>query len=293
MSRKKAEGLDRLSHTFSKDLEFCEYLGATHAWRVGRLFVYVRWAQNYLPHIQEELHTMVARHFEPAHAEEAGFWTLSLVGGIFKDLSLVSYLAVRGLVSEAGFAVRRSLEHAGVLAHLWQDPTKAAFLSSPEDEDFRRAFVWEADKDRRAELKVRGIRKRFAPCTLAKAMSQLYSILSAYTVHGGSPNQLVTSEIMPTRLSCMLVNRPDPFVKDLTRDLEILGNGCEMLCVEVVFVHATFGKRYGVRPSKGGEGGFYLTKLLDRAPDGEMSHLIEATLGDLGWVDDRDSYGHA
>jgi hypothetical protein len=170
-----------------------------------------------------------------------------------------------------------------VLAHLWQDPTKADFLSDPGTGAFKQAFVAEVDKQKAANLKAKGIQKRFAVCNLGKPMSDLYRMLSMYSVHGGSPYQLITSQLAPTRVSCMLVNRTDPSEKDLTKDLEIFANSCEMLCVEITYVHGTFGKQYGLLPSKGGEGGFYLTKLLDRGSNSEMTNLVRATLHDLGW----------
>ena len=74
----------------------------------------------------------------------------------------------------------------------------------------RNAFVAEPDKKKFDDLKSQGIQKRFAACTAGKPMSDLYRILSAYSVHGGSPNQLITAQLEPTRVSCMLANRPDP-----------------------------------------------------------------------------------
>jgi hypothetical protein len=49
---------------------------------------------------------------------------------------------------------------------------------------------------------------------------------------------------------------------------------------------AGLGKLYGVTPSPGGEGGYFLTRLLDDAenPDGFMSELTSDTLKDLGWT---------
>lgn len=280
----RASGLDRLSNTFTRDQEFCESLAALHPWNVGRLFVYLRWAQNYLPPIQEELLAMIPRHFSAAHSHEARFWTLSLCGGIFKDLGLIPYLIVRGLIWDAGFALRRSLENAGLLAHLWQEPGKVEHLLHPESGPFKNAFVSEVNKDRAYALKTSGIQKRFAACSLGKPMSDLYKILSTYSIHGGSPSQHARSQLEPTRVSCMLVNRPDPLEKSLGQDLEIFANGSEILCTELVFVHGTFGRKYSVLRSKGGEGGFYFTKLLDRGSDSEMSRLVQATLHDLGWL---------
>src|SRR5574341_1385116 len=173
MPTPKAEGLDRLTDTFTRDQEFCEALAATQPLNVGRLFVYLRWAQNFMPPIQEELCAIVERHFAPKHAHAAEFWTLALTGGIFKDLALVPYFVVRGLLWEAGLAVRRSLESAGVLALLWQTPSKAAYLSDQDASVFKNAFVAEVDKKRAVDLKAKGIQKRFAVCTLGKAMTDL------------------------------------------------------------------------------------------------------------------------
>ena len=281
----KTETLDRWLGTFTKDLEFCESLAISHASAVGRLLVYVRWAQLYFSPIQEELYGMAAKHFPSEQSKTAGIWTLALTGGVTRDIRLVPYLVVRGLISEAGLAVRRSMENVGVLAHLWQEPDNATYLSTPDAPEFRRAFMWESDKKKNAVLKAKGIQKRFEHCVMAQPLSQLYQILSAYTVHGGSPEQLIGAELVPTRLSCSLVNRPDPLERDISRDLQLLGNGCEMLCIELCAVHGTFGKKYGVTPSKGDEGGFYLTKLLDGGPESEMAKVIRLILSDLGWLE--------
>ena len=117
---------------------------------------------------------------------------------------------------------------------------------------------------------------------MVRPMSDLYHILSKYTAHGGSPDQLITAEWTPTRFSCTFVNRPDPLAKDLTRDLEVLANGCELLCIEVAFVHGSWSKKYGLQPSKVSEGGFFLTHLLGRGPESEMSNRIRETLHELG-----------
>jgi hypothetical protein len=283
----RAETLDRWLATFTKDVEFCETLAISHAAEVGRLFVYVRWLQLYFAPIQEELCGMTSKHFPSEHAKTAEHWTLALTGSIARDINLVPYLVIRGLISEAGLAVRRSMENVGVIAHLWQQPTNAIYLASPDAPEFRKAFVWESDRKRSELLRTNGIQKRFEKCLMAKPLSSLYQILSKYTVHGGSLEQLVNSEIAPTRLSCALINRPDPIQKDVHRDLQILGNGCEMLCIELCAVHGAFGKTYGVTPSKGGEGGFYLTKLIDSGTNGEMANVISIILSDLGWLDNR------
>jgi hypothetical protein len=273
--------LDRLSQTFTQDIAFCETLAKKESRNIARLFVYWRWAQGYINPIQEDLYAMTARHFAASHQRDAAAWTLSLIGIILKDLGLVPYLVVRGLISDAGLAVRRSLESAGVLAHLWEEPSKAECLTDPDSNGFRKAFIREHNHAKAAFLKAQHIGKRFAACSMGEPMTTLYALLSAYSVHGDSPKQLVTSRLVPTRFSCGFVNRPDLTDKDLSKDLVVLANGCEMLCIEVAFVRGTYGKKYGIPPSKGGEGGFYLTKLLDRA---EMAKEVQATLGELGWL---------
>ena len=280
-----SDGVDAVTRTFLRDREFCDALAASHARHVGRLLVYAKWVHNYMTPIQEELHHMAARHFPAQYVKDAGFWTLTNTGGIGRDLLLVPYLVLRGVISEAGFALRRSFENAGVLAHLWSEPSVSAFLGSQDDQGFRRAFIWEPKEDRRRALKAAGIQKRFERCAMPQPLTQLYSILSELTVHGGSPSQLMNTELVPTRFSCAMLNRPDPAAKDISRELTLLGNGCEMLCIEVATIHGTYGKKYSVTPSKGGEGGFYLTKLLDQQPDGEMSKAITAALAELGWLD--------
>lgn len=287
MSDTRSDGLDRLTHTFKADQDFCETLAATQPWQVARLLVYRRWAQLYLPEIQTELVAMAANHFPSQFSRDAEFWTLSLTGGAFKDLGLVPYLVMRGVIWDAGFAVRRSLENMGVLAHLWQDPSKGEYLSDPDTRAFANAFVAEPDRKQADTLKSKGIQKRFSASGMPNAMSDLYRLLSAYSVHGGSPKQLVNTQINPTRVSCMFLNRPDPLEEALIRDVEVLANGCEVICIELGTLLGTFGKRYGRLPSKAGEGGFFLTKLLERGPNSEMSKLIQQTLKDLGWEGQR------
>ena len=277
----KAESLDKVIGTFTRDRQLCEAIATSHAIDVGRLLLYANWTHSYLSPIQEELHAMAARHFAPEHVKAAALWTLTLSAGVGRDLLLVPYFVVRGGLSEAGFALRRSLENVGVLAHLWNEPKNAAFLGSTDAQTFRKAFIWEADPKRKKELKAQGIQKRFERCMMAAPLSNLYSLFSEFTVHGGSPNQLVSTELAPTAFSCALLNRPDPTVKDLGAELAILGSGCEMLCIEVVAIHGTHGKEYGVLPSKGGEGGFYLTRLL---AEEERQKAIRSLLEQCGWV---------
>jgi hypothetical protein len=282
-------GLDELTNTFTTDRSFCDTLAATPAaWHVAKLLIYAQWVQKYLSPIQEELCGMIEQRFSSQWHELTKFWTLALMAGVYKDVCLVPYFVVHGLSSEAGFAVRRSLEHVGVLTHLWQHPENAAYLDDgPEASGFRSAFVIEPNKQKAEELKQKGIGKRFAQCLFGKAITTLYSLFSSSTVHGGSPKQLVMSQLKPTGFSCGLTNRPNP--QEIGKEIQLLSQACEILCTEIVFVHGTFGKLYKVTPSIGGEGGFFLTCLLNGAekPESEMSKLIRTTLGNLRWAPDR------
>jgi len=275
-----AESFDSLSHTFTRDQEFCNDFARTHAESIGRMLFCLRWAQNYVHPIQDDLCALVPTHFRN-NATDAGFWTLTLIGGIYKDLGLIPYLAVRGLIWDAGFAARRRLESVGILGHLWADPRKAACLSKPESREFRNAFVSEPVKGKADELKARKIQKRFAASPSAPAASALYRILSAYSVHGGSPNQLVTYPLEPTPYSCMLINRPLPSDVHVVQGVPIFQAACEMLCLEVSLLHGRYGKSYGILPSKGGEEGFVLSQFL-----ASREEWIRRNLEDFGWTNE-------
>lgn len=279
----RAISLDALLDTFTKDQQFCDALAKAYPVEIARFLIYVRWAQLHFSDIQDELHEIAKQHFPQPHLDEAQFWSLALTGGIRKDISLVPYLVLRGLLMEAGSALRRSMENVGLLAHLWHDPKKAALLGGEDQKAFRQAFENEPDAERREALKALGAKKRFEKCLLAPTLSTLYDLLSRYSIHGGSPSQLVTAEVRPTRFSCGLVNRSDPAEKDLSDVLTVLTNGVQMLCVEITAIHGQFGKQYGILPSKGGEGGFFLTQLLEEGNDAPMARLVQQILSELGW----------
>jgi len=274
-----SEGLDSLTKTFTADRSFCDGLAETQgAWHIAKMLLFARWTSKYLNPIQDELCGMVEQHFSCDSQASARFWTATLSGAVGKDIRLVPYLSVRGLASEAGFAIRRSLENVGLLSHLWHTPDKAVFLSDPDSPEFLGAFIREPEKKKAAELKQKGIQKRFARCLFGKHLSDLYKLFSSYTVHGASPNQLIMTQLMPTIFSCGLINRPEPpAVADY---LQLLSQACQILCTEIISIHGTYGKMYGVTPSPGGEGGFLLYSLLE---DGEMAKWIEGTLVDLSW----------
>lgn len=281
-----ASGLDALSSTFKRDLEFCEALAKAEPENTARLLLYCRWSRSYLPEIQGGLLAIVDRHFAPAHLNHAKLWTASLTAGLIRDLGLIPYLALRGLIWEAGTAARRGLENVGLLAHLWREPSKAAVLADPDGNDFRNAFLNEAASAAARELKTRAVQKRFAASSMDEQLSQLYRLVSTFSVHGASPNQLVTTPTTPTKLSCTFVNRPDPTVTPLGSDLQVFGNACEMLCNEVTMIFGVAAKEHKVPWSRAHEGGKLLSQLMNRE-DPIMQTYIEESLRDLGWTSIR------
>jgi hypothetical protein len=71
----------------------------------------------FLPHFQVGLLAIAPKRFASNDVKSAEFWTATLTGGIMKDIWLIAYLVMRGMLPEAGSVLRRSLEHAGVLTH--------------------------------------------------------------------------------------------------------------------------------------------------------------------------------
>jgi hypothetical protein len=80
----------------------------------------------------------------------------------------------------------------------------------------------------------------------------------------------------------MFVNRPDPTSKDISRDITIIGNACETVAIEVSYVLGTFRGRYGLPPSMAGEGGSFVSQLIDES-SGHMAAVVNDTLASLEW----------
>src|SRR5262245_950317 len=105
-----SQQLDQLSNTFSADRSFCDHLlSSGTAPKAAELLIYYQWARAYLPLFQQSMLTMVPRPFRTDHHEIADLWTAVLTGGILTDTCLCSYLAIRGLLPEAGSILRRAL----------------------------------------------------------------------------------------------------------------------------------------------------------------------------------------
>jgi len=248
---------------------------------VARILVYYKRARHYLPHIQEGLSAIAEKRFPESCRADAKAWTAFLFGGIPKDVCLTPYLIVRGVFSEAGLVIRRSLEHVGVLTHFWSDPPKAIYLADQDSQEFDNAFFRETNAQKAKELRDRGIRKRFVACSMAKPVSDLYKILSFSDVHGGTPMNVILSIADENSVSCGFIDRSDPGDKNT---LKLLHNGIEMLCVEVSTLHGVYGKPYGVTPPMVGEGGRLLSALLSPvdSPSSEMLRELAAVQRDLG-----------
>jgi len=108
--------IDNLTNTFSMDRKYCTELLNSEAFHdVAKIIIYYKWAVNYLPHIQNGLVEIAKKHFELKFQEDTSFYTLVLSGSILKDLCLIPYLVIRGVESESAMAIRRSIEHLGVL----------------------------------------------------------------------------------------------------------------------------------------------------------------------------------
>jgi hypothetical protein len=273
-----SEKLDRLTRTFSADQLFCDSLIASEgAESVGELLIYHRFAAAYLPHVQASLLQQVPVHFQPVDRSIAELWTALLIGGILKDISLISYFVIRGLISESGSILRRALEHAGVLTHFWSDPAKARALEDPDSDLFRDTFHRERCRQTAEDLKKRGVLKRFAQFSAcAQPASLLYKLASEYDVHGGTPRQLVRTSLIPTRFSCAFHNRTE---EDLSSEVALLGGGCQILCFESLNLCTIA----GVQSAEVAQGAYLLAGLLSspNTRSVEFSQQVEALLNEL------------
>lgn len=276
-----SEKLDIVSRTFSADRQFCDYLlTSEHAEKVAQMLVYHHWANNFFGPLQESLHHRVPQRFGHARAEKASFWTLVLSAGIRKDISLIPYLVLRGVTSEAGTVLRRALEHGGVLTHFWRDPSKVEALEKPSGKQYTAAFKKEFDRDLDRTLKASQVMKRFeAFSTFGQPTSLLYRILSGYDVHGGTADQMLHSSLAPTELSCGLYNRAKVDGDTLSGQLELLTRGCEMLCAEV----ATLCGEFGEKSAETMAAGLMMAELLSAPGQSspEMQVRVEQVLSDL------------
>lgn len=282
--------LDKLTNTFSMDRRYCADLLNTEAFHeIAKIIVYYKWATNFIPHIQAGLVEISRKHFDYKFQEDASLYTSILSGSILKDMCLIPYLAIRGVEPESAMAIRRSLEHLGVLTHFWYNPEKIAFIKDRETREYKKSFVHENDKVRKKEFKSNGIAKRFESFrTFGQPATHLYSMFSNYFAHGGTPNNLMFTAIQPSEYSCGFVNRS---LSEGVKISKLLSIGSEILCAEIAFIHGTYGKKYNVTPDTVGEGGRLLAELLS-GPNGEsneMKRQIDTLSFELGCDNKNDS----
>ena len=233
-----ADRLDELTHTFEKDRAYCESLFASqNAEAAAELLVSHQWANSAFVICQKLLCGQAASHFgQDGHdkGERGALWALVLSESMHRDMRLVAYLAFRGLVWESAVLLRRAFEHAGVLMHLWRDPRKLDAFEDPRGKQYTAAFRREADH-RIAELpKEEGSSKRFAAMTAGQSATVLYDRLSEFLVHGRTPTRIAFMSLDPGPASCTFAFRGDPRDTRVGQELELLRQGHQLLCCEIV-----------------------------------------------------------
>ena len=280
-----SENLDKLTSTFEKDRAFFDALLLSPACvesrkTLSKIVVVHRWMHLYFLDFQEALTNAIAERFPVELNIPANFWTTSLTAQIARDSGLICYMCVRGLPCEASPSVRRCLENIGMLAHFWADPQKAKFLDKHESTEFQLAFIRDSDRAKQQELKAAGISKRFAELrALGKPASQLYSMVSKYGIHGGTPENLIGKSLAPTATACAFANRPTPTDEALKNDLMFCEKGQELTLAEFAYLVATYGKK----TKQVHEGGNVLLDLcgLKPAPEPYLENLRTDLLNQL------------
>ena len=274
--------LDVFTATFRRDQDYFNALCSSSEFAlVAKAITLSKWAHVHFEVLQTALLGKIEERFPASVKDRVEIWTLALTGQIVRDVRLVPYLVIRGLASEAGLPVRRALESIGVLSHFWRDPGKADSLGSVKSKAYRYAFLCECDQKEQAKLKARGVDKRFACFEdqwLEKA-SQLYNILSTYNVHGGAPEGLLLSELVPTEYSCGFFNRPSPETLGKEKMVFHLVAGLEIVLIELCSIVHMYGKREAVVR----EAALLFVSLLGNpdSSDPDLSPEIRAVMDDL------------
>jgi hypothetical protein len=244
-----SENLDRLTGTFKSDRDFFDALflspsSAESAKTVCKMLVLHRWLHLYFLHFQEALVKAIPDRFPPPLADTARQWTLALTAQIARDSGLICFLCIRGLQGETGPSVRRCLENIGVLAHFWTEPLKARFLTAADGKNFRFEFIQERDIPTRETLKAAGIAKRFSALRIfANPATALYAIVSRFSLHGGTPDNLIGKSLSPTPTACAFANRPTPTDEGLKNDLMYCEKGQELTLAELAYLVGVHGKK--------------------------------------------------
>lgn len=238
-----SDAVDSLTQTFSMDRAYCDaLLNSGNADIVAELLISHQWANSALPLCYSALEAAVAKLFGP-RAENARLWNLILLDGINRDLRLVPYLVLRGVASEASAALRRALEHTGVLTHIWVDPPKVGALQDTDSKDYEQAFRRERDPRKAEALKQSKTCKRFAPMKLGPVATLLWGALSATDIHGGTSARFFLYAAEPSDLVCSFTMRSDPTAKGIRRQIRFLMDGHTTTCLEVMNLCADYAER--------------------------------------------------
>jgi hypothetical protein len=231
---KVSDALDRLTQTFSMDRAYCDALmNSASASAVAELLISHQWANSALPLCYKGLAAAVGQHFG-ARSENATFWNFILLDGVNRDLRLVPYLVLRGVASEASAALRRALEHVGVLTHIWMDPEKVDALRDTDSKEYSQAFRREVDERKAKALRDSKTAKRFAAMKLGSVATLLYDTLSVTDVHGGTSARFVLYADDPSDLVCSFTMRPDPSAERTIQQIRFLTDGHRATCLEMM-----------------------------------------------------------
>lgn len=268
-----SDNLDSITETFSKDRQFFDALTQSPAFsHLCKIIVYTKWWRKWHLAFLDGLLNAIGERFPAQLQESARIATTMLAIQLTKDVGLTAYLISRGLAQDAGVGQRRMFENIGVMSHFWNEPPKVALVSTPESSDYRRAFVFEEDRQKQAVLKSCGISKRFAAVdgSFAPGMTTLYALLSDYLIHGGTGKHNVGISVERGPFCCFFLPRPSPDDSMFTTIVEILEKGVEMVTVEYALLVGKVGKK---TPDVM-EGGVTLNRMMG-TPGEERSRMSE------------------
>jgi phage-related protein len=231
-----------MTQTFACDQTYCDELfNSKHAAVVAELLLYNLWLNHAGPSFQRALAKSTEKRFRTKERAELGAgYTLLLSEGMKRDMSLVPYLVIRGLASEAGMALRRAFEHTGVLTHIWKNPDKVETLRDVSSRDYCEAFKREFDPNAHKKLKALGLTKRFEAMLQGKAATKFYDALSGFDVHGGTAREIEAWTANAKRITCGFCARPELGSEILDHRLEILSSGHKVLCLELLNLVADY-----------------------------------------------------
>lgn len=230
-----SDRLDELTRTFEIDKAFAQaLLTSSHREQVAELLLSHAWANKAFPICHKALSRAASRRFGPERGEKAADWTFILTESLHRDMRLVPYLALRGLLSDAGVALRRAFEHVGVVTHIWRDQSKLEALEDPDSDEYCTAFRREPNPVAAKALKLAGVAKRFSAMGAGSAATKLYERLSAFHVHGGTSRHLIGQELRPTAFTCSFYSRPVPDTDYVGQQLGILTDGHKLLSAEMM-----------------------------------------------------------